>query len=419
MTRKLWRSAAGMLAAAVLFSACGSSTDVSADSSTAMVEVSVESVAEEATPEPTPEITPEPTEEPTPEPTEEPTPTPEPTPTEEPIPEGMMYSRLTGELIDKEIGQRRPFSVMINNVEAAIPQSGISAADIIYEIEVEGSITRMMAVFQDPSGLQKIGPCRSARHYFLWFGDDLDVIYTHFGWSAVARHIIEDQGREDINGQDYDGDGRYYRTTDRVAPHNAYVTGDGLISIAAERGFRTNSDGHVMGFQFTRKDRNIDGEDAVNVYIPFAYDSPYFVYNADDGLYYRYEYGGAHIDVENGQQLAFKNVIVQFVDQWLMGDGYLLDMDVFSTGSGYYFTNGKVIPITWHKPNGEEPTRYYTQDGKLLSLNPGKTMFEVCNQDNQVTWDAAGTNYSYEYVEDDAFVADDGTDITELGDDQG
>ncbi len=114
-----------------------------------------------------------PVEESTPTPTPTETPTPEPTP--EPM-EGKARSYLTGEWIDGELAKKRPLAVMIGNTSDALPQYGISAADVIYEVPVEGSYTRLMAIFQDYSGLEKIGSVRSCRHYFIHFANEFDEI---------------------------------------------------------------------------------------------------------------------------------------------------------------------------------------------------------------------------------------------------
>ena len=63
--------------------------------------------------------------------------------------EGMIKSKLTGEWIDPEKGNRRPIAVMLNNIKEAIPQSSIEAADIVYEAPVEGGITRLMGIYED------------------------------------------------------------------------------------------------------------------------------------------------------------------------------------------------------------------------------------------------------------------------------
>ena len=307
------------------------------------------------------------------------------------LPEGQMYSYLTGEPISTEIGSKRPFAVMINNLDAAVPQSAIVNADMLYECYVEGNITRLMAVFQDPTPYDKIGPVRSARHYYMDYAFDNSAIYTHFGWSFVAEDRIKTQGWTTINGQFYDGVTGFYRTEDRVAPHNAYTTGQGLVDIANELGIdRSYPEGFKSNLAFNRTDTPLEGgEDALYVSVPYAIDNPWFEYNPADGLYYRFEYGAPHVDMETGEQLKFKNVIVQIVDQSLyLEDPILLELYLVGKGTGYYFTDGKVIPIVWEKESTNDRTMYYTTDGQQLKMNPGKTMFEVAPPEMNITWSA-------------------------------
>lgn len=296
------------------------------------------------------------------------------------LPEGQMYSYLTGEPIDKEIGEKRPFAVMINNLDAAVPQSGIVNADILYEMFVESDITRLMAVFQDPSGLDKIGPVRSSRHNYLSLADDNEAVYAHFGWSIFAEALINEQGRTTINGMFYDGSMGFFRTSDRVAPHNAYVTGQGLLDIADSLGVdRSYPAEYEPNLHFNTADTVPEGEDATDIRLPYPVNNPWFEYNPEDQLYYRFEYGAPHVDMETGEQLKFKNVIVQFADQDYVGDTYLLEIHLIHDGDGrgVYFSDGKAVPIIWRKESWEDRTHYYTADGQPLYINPGKTMVQI------------------------------------------
>ena len=309
------------------------------------------------------------------------------------LPEGQMYSFLTGEPVSTEIGMKRPFAVMINNLQPAIPQSGIAKADILYEAMVEGSITRLMAVFQNITDVGQLGPVRSSRHYYLYMADDLDAIYTHFGWSPFAQSLIETQGRQTINGSFYDGDGNFYRTSDREAPHNAYATGQGLLNIATDRGMPLTHDSSFQsGMKFHTADTPLEnGEPATRVDIPFNYDTPYFEYNEAEKVYYRWEYGAPHIDMETNQQLSFKNIIVLYVAQQVISDYGHLDLGLYGNMDGLYITDGKAIPITGIKDDG--PTQYFDLNGNEILLNPGKTMIEYVPDDAKVTFDGAAPIY--------------------------
>ena len=71
--------------------------------------------------------------------------------------DGKMESYLTGEWIDTEIATRRPMAVMIPNNRNALPQYGVSYADVIYEAPMEKcSCTRLMGIFQNYGDLEYI-----------------------------------------------------------------------------------------------------------------------------------------------------------------------------------------------------------------------------------------------------------------------
>ena len=91
------------------------------------------------------------------------------TDSEQPPAEGMAHSRLTNEWVDSALADKRPVAVMIPNEISAVPHYGISYADILYECNVEGDMTRLMGVFGDWQNLEKIGNVRSARDYYIYW----------------------------------------------------------------------------------------------------------------------------------------------------------------------------------------------------------------------------------------------------------
>ena len=99
-----------------------------------------------------------------------------------------------------------------------------------------------------------------------------------------------------------------------------------------------------------------------------------------------------HVDMETGEQLKFKNVLVQYTDHDFVGDTYLLEVHVIKEGegTGMYFTDGKAVPIKWKKESWEDRTHYYTADGQPLNLNPGKTMIQIIPESYGITYSADG-----------------------------
>lgn len=294
------------------------------------------------------------------------------------IHEGQARSYLTGQWIDEEQAKKRPLAVMIGNTADALPQYGISFADVIYEVPVEGSYTRLMAIFQDYSGLDKIGSVRSCRHYFIYFAKEFDAIYTHYGQAVYAEPILAQDDVNNLSGMDGQiGSIMFYRDTNRKAPHNAFISEEGINAGIEKKGYRTELSSDYQGhYQFAEDDKEIEltsGEDALVVSPGYFVNKPWFVYNPEDGLYYRYEFKDKQIDGANEEQLAVKNILVQYCEWSYKDENGYMDINTTSGGDGIYITNGKMEKVTWTKANENSPARYFDESGNEITINQGKT----------------------------------------------
>lgn len=305
---------------------------------------------------------------------------PTPSPTVDPH-EGKVQSKLTGEYISPKKAKKRPYAMMINNIEyAARFQSGVSQAAILYEAKVEGGITRLMAIFEDISKLDRIGSARSARHYYVSVVDEYDAIFVHFGHTKFATAKIEKLGVDNISGLSGVGGKVFYRVNNISAPHNAFTSTKGLEAgrktLKYRKNYKDDFEGH---YKFYEEDTDLVSEkEAKKVTVKFSgYASPYFVYNEDEKVYYRYQYGKEHMDAAKNTQLSFKNLIIQKVDDEPIVPGHAKDYRTINfenaTGKGWYITNGKAVKITWKKNESDSYMRYFNEDGTELVINPGKT----------------------------------------------
>ena len=136
--------------------------------------------------------------------TEEPTSTaaPEATATPEPSLEPYMANVLTGEPQGDDYKNQRITAVMVNNIVAARPQRGLSKADILFEIKVEGGITRFMPVFTDYQDIGEIGPVRSGRDQFFRLMLPWQALYIHEGQSVVMQQYAIDYSYGNLNNND-------------------------------------------------------------------------------------------------------------------------------------------------------------------------------------------------------------------------
>ncbi len=313
----------------------------------------------------------------------------EPTPTAEDH-EGKAQSKISGLWIDEELTQKRPYAVMLNNIKYASPQSGTSQAAVLYEAVVEGGITRLMGIFEDFDS-DRIGSARSARHYFVSFADEYDAIYVHYGQTKYATAKMNSLGIDNLSGLEGVGNTVFYRDKSLKAPHNAFASFKGILAGTKEKKYRTErKEDYENHYTFYEEDTDLSKIESASkvskantVSLGFSkYTTPYFEYNAEDKLYYRFQFGQSHIDRNTGKQLAFKNIIVQFVKEWNIDKNGYQTMDIEnSSGSGYYITNGKAALITWQKNESSKKMHYYDASGDELKVNAGKTYIAIFPKD--------------------------------------
>lgn len=304
--------------------------------------------------------------------------------------EGMVHSRLTNEWVDEEVAETRPIAIMIPNSKTA-SQYGISDASILYECNVEGSMTRLMAVFEDWGDMEKVGNIRSCRDYYLYWAFEWDAIYIHYGGPFYIDDLVGRDDTQNINCIDYSK--ASYRDTAKNSTDNAFTSGSLIKDAAAYYGYSlTYRDGYAdeNHYQFASNsnpntlEQYSDAITATKVDMSPAYPvtNCYFIYNEETGLYDRYQHlsgdsDGPHVDLANNEQLAFKNLLIQNTYYEVRDQkGYLSFQCHDTTRDGWYFTNGKGIHVTWEKTSDYGATRYYDDDGNEIQLNTGKTM--VC-----------------------------------------
>ena len=313
-----------------------------------------------------------------------------------------MKSILTGEDVPVEIGRKRPVAIMFNNIYDAVPQYGLSHYGVCVEAEVEGLITRILGIMEDYKDCGRIGSVRSARNYYYYFSREFQSIYMHFGEAAYALPLLYLHDTIELSGLTEYGETVYYRSDDRVSPHNVFTNYEmiraGIEQLDLDDDLPDWYDHHFR-FAPEGEENMLEDGTIANVVLPgYGYNHARFDYNPQDGLYYRSQYGDAQIDADNGVQLTAKNIILQYCESTPFDENGYLWTDVVSGGSGKFITNGRCIDITWSKEDSrddenagfycdiESPylsvpvyttdfsrTHYYDLSGNEVSLNRGQT----------------------------------------------
>lgn len=284
-------------------------------------------------------------------------------------------------------GNERPFAVMIDNHKDAWPQAGLQKAYMVYEIVVEGGETRLMALFKG-ADVDKIGPVRSARHYFIDYAMENDAIYVHFGQSPQAASDIKKYSINDINGISEDGS-TFWRVKDKTAPHNAVTSMANLKKSAESKKFKTTSTEKSVLNYVTDEVNLEDGESAETITIPHSQlQTVKYEYDSENKVYKRYARGVAQKDWDTKDAITIKNLIITYCDNYTLTDTEnkgRQGLKNIGTFEGYYITNGKAIKIKCIKEARDSKTIYQDLQGNVIKVNDGNTFVNICPTDAKVT----------------------------------
>lgn len=346
-------------------------------------------------PVPSPSETPDPSGSPAPSETVSPEPT-ETLPTESLPPEPEFVNPLTGVETDRDISGQKPVAIMLNNLKQAMPQQGNGQADIIYEVLAEGGITRMVGIYQDPSGLGLVGSIRSARLYYYELALGHDAVFIHAGGSPEFYDTRDQWGLSTVDGVNgYYASasvGMFWRDRERYGDtyyayeHSLLSSGEAITTILGRRGvLGEHTEGYEYQMFFTDNGTPDGGQSALTVTVPYSnYKTGVFRYHEDDGLYYVEQYGTAYIDGNDDSQVAVTNLLVLRTQCTVVDDAGRLSVDLTS-GEGWFACGGQIIPITWEKGGRDQQLRYYTADGQPLTLGRGKSYVCIIPLTREIT----------------------------------
>lgn len=304
-----------------------------------------------------------------------------------------------------------PLGVMIENSVPARPQSGLSYADVVYEANAEGGITRFMAIYycQDAP---EVGPVRSARTYFVDMLSQYGKypLYAHVG-GANADGAADALGQIDAYGwtgysdlnqfsigfptywRDYTRQGHdvatehtMYSTTSKL--WDFAKTGRGVTNMTKAGAWDTNYTPYAFKDEAPLSQRPV----SQTVHIDFSADSEYSVdwmYNPTTNVYMRNNGGAPHIDRDTNKQLSTKNIVLLFMAQSNAQDGYMGNEHLLyqDTGSGkaLIFLDGKETKGIWKKASRTAELFIYDASGNPVTFDRGQLWFSILPLDATVS----------------------------------
>jgi hypothetical protein len=312
--------------------------------------------------------------------------------------------------------KRRPLGIMVENSLDSRPQSGITQADVVYELVAEGGITRFLLVYycQEP---KIVGPVRSARIYFIRLlqGYGAYPLYAHVGGAntpgpADALGEINELGWVTQKGS-YNGLNQFsvpfpnfYRDYDRLpgvaTEHTMYTDTTKLWKFAAGKKLTNkDEDGVPWDKSFTPWKFQDDAkasergdtakisydfwsQSASNYGVSWAYDVATNSYKRSNG-------GKPHNDKNNSKQITAKNVIVVLSEESPANDGYEgghLLYDLTGSGTAYIFQNGDAFKGSWNKADFEDSMIFEDAKGNEIEMVRGQVFVSVIPTGSKVTY---------------------------------
>lgn len=290
------------------------------------------------------------------------------------VTEPKYYSPYTGEEVSKEILNNKPFMVIVENSSSSRPQSGLNNADIIFETMAEGGIPRFIALFHK-NYVEKIGPVRSARPYFISIAKDNALPFAHCGGSQEALNTISKNS--DYMSINEIAQGAYFwRDQSRKAPHNLYTSSKNILKFISDKNLLYTP---KSNFTFSNEywdNSTFDSLDRITLKLNKFYSTSYIF---KDGFYQKSMDGEESLDSNTNLPLKFTNIVLQKTDITLQKDNTHLDIRLDGTGDVYILSKGKFIQGTWKKDGTE--TLLLDSNNIEIPLSPGNTIWHVIPND--------------------------------------
>ena len=297
--------------------------------------------------------------------------------------------RIDGVLVPEDESNFYPTAIIVENLTAARPQSGLDKAQIVYEALAEGGITRFLAIYArgHTAEVPQIGPVRSARPYYLDWTEELGAMFVHIGGSPQALTEINKRGIFDLN-QFFNS--KYFwrdKTLKAASEHTLFTSLDKLIFALRDKN-KLDAKPVYDSWQFksdkAQDSRPSDVKPITIDFSSFNYRVEY-KYDREANDYARFQAGQPHL-MKSGDAIRAKNVLVAYTKTTL-ADKERLAMETVGEGEALIFRDGEAIKGKWKKMSAKDRLKFYDSEGAEVSLNAGTSWVEIVPTDRVVKYE--------------------------------
>ncbi|MBE0690111.1 MAG: DUF3048 domain-containing protein [Anaerolineae bacterium] len=293
---------------------------------------------------------------------------------------------LTGLAVDDPtVLERRPLVVKISNAPPIVrPQSGIGAADMVFEHYVEGGLTRFSAIFYSQAP-RRVGSIRSAR----LIDDTLVPMFQGlFGYSGASNGVLAIINASTYFERTYKGVlygyPYFWRDETLDAPHNLFMSAEAVFDMAAEEGFAQRPDLRGLSFDANPPAGATNAAHMMDIRYKATWVT--WIYNAERGQYMRYSDSLIHVDANTGAQIAADNVVILYAEhrlseiaesEWQGSISYGTEIALWGEGDAVIFRDGQQYAARWLHPEREQMLQIVSPEGAPFALRPGSTWFQL------------------------------------------
>ena len=279
-----------------------------------------------------------------------------------------------------------PWIVQVENLNAARPQSGLSTADVVYEYETEGGISRFSALFfETPTAA--IGPVRSARLVTIKL---VQVYKGTLLYSGGSEYVVQQLDSSGVRQYDEtSAQGALFRDNSRPAPHNLFTDGSHMTALAQKVGAQTVD---YRLWQRTPQPQLPKGGTPMPKFTVPVSDSenPVYSYDTATGGYQRTEPDtGVLNDNDTRAPWEATTIVVLPVPVTIapevedVSGAHGLDFAIVGGGPGQLLVGGQMYPITFNQsPSG--PPQLTLSSGAPAPVAPGQVLIELVDSGKTV-----------------------------------
>ncbi|MBL7141828.1 DUF3048 domain-containing protein [Patescibacteria group bacterium] len=299
------------------------------------------------------------------------------------------------------LGDKLPVAVVLDNFSESWPLSGLSHASIVYEAPVEADLTRLLAIFNQDSLPDKIGPVRSARPYLADLAEEYGALFVHAGGSPDFLKEMDQNNYQVADLDEIGQDGDYFwRAWQRQKPHNLYISKQSISQVIENKKLAnvlkpdfikwpSTKVNLVRGKNFKFLEEQISdevGPHQTTEIIKIDYQEPViWQFDKDLQAYLRFQNGQSFVG-ENEEQIQAKNLIIQKTEIVVLDEIGRRFIKTTGQGQAFIFQKGFLIQGEWQRSEPGQRTKFYNLQGREIEFLPGLIWIEIVSDKHKILY---------------------------------